>query len=409
MIQRALLLRALPAQLCRLPSVQQAHGRPISTACHLTDDQHEFQKVARDFARKELLPHASEWDEKKHFPIDTLRAAAELGFGGLYIREDVGGSALGRADAAVIFEELAYGDVTTTAYLTIHNMVSHCIDRYGTEKQRQQYLPHLVTMDKLASYCLTEPNSGSDAASLTATAKRDGGSFLLSGSKAFISGGGASDVYLVMARTGAAGPKGISAFLVDKGTPGLSFGKQEAKTGWNAQPTCTVNLDAVCVPAEAMLGREGQGFSIAMNALNGGRINIGACSLGGAAFCLDAAQEHAAVRKQFGQPIGSFQAIQFKLADMATCLHSARLMVRHAAESLDMQAPSATLDAAMAKRHATEAGCHVADDAMQVFGGYGYLKEYKVERVWRDLRVHRLLEGTNEIMNVIIARELMKQ
>ncbi|BDA49115.1 Isobutyryl-CoA dehydrogenase, mitochondrial [Coccomyxa sp. Obi] len=375
----------------------------------LSEEQLEFQRTAREFAAKELLPNAAKWDAEKHFPVETLRKAAELGFASIYISDDVGGTGLMRSDAAIIFEALAYGDISTTAYLTIHNMVSGCIDRYGTDAQRQQFLPQLVSLQAFSSYCLTEPGSGSDAASLSTTAKRDGSDYILTGSKAFISGGGVADLYLVMARTGAPGPKGISAFLVEKGTPGLSFGKQEAKMGWNAQPTCSVSLDGVRVPQENRLGEEGQGFSIAMNALDGGRINIGTCSVGGAAFCLDKALQYASERRQFGQPISQFQAIQFKLADMATAVHAARLLVRRAAESLDAGAESATMDAAMAKRFATDACFSVADDAVQVLGGYGYLKEYGVERVMRDLRVHRILEGTNQIMNVIIARELGKQ
>ncbi|CAL8464002.1 g3537 [Coccomyxa elongata] len=375
----------------------------------LTEEQLEFQRTAREFAAKELLPHAAKWDAEKHFPVDTLRKAAELGFASIYISDDVGGTGLMRSDAAIIFEALAYGDISTTAYLTIHNMVSGCIDRYGTDAQRQGFLPQLISLQSFSSYCLTEPGSGSDAASLSTTAKRDGSDYILTGSKAFISGGGVADLYLVMARTGAPGPKGISAFLVEKGTPGLSFGKQEAKMGWNAQPTCSVSLDGVRVPQENRLGEEGQGFTIAMNALDGGRINIGTCSVGGAAFCLDRALQYASERRQFGQPISQFQAIQFKLADMATAVHASRLMVRRAAESLDGGAESATMDAAMAKRFATDACFTVADDAVQVLGGYGYLKEYGVERVMRDLRVHRILEGTNQIMNVIISRELSKQ
>ncbi|KAK9918720.1 hypothetical protein WJX75_006265 [Coccomyxa subellipsoidea] len=376
---------------------------------NLSEDQLEFQRTAREFAAKELLPNAAKWDEEKHFPVDTLRQAAELGFASVYISEDIGGSGLTRSDATIIFETLAYGDISTTAYLTIHNMVSGCIDRYGTDAQRQRFLPQLISLQAFSSYCLTEPGSGSDAASLSTTAKRDGTDYILTGSKAFISGGGVSDLYLVMARTGAPGPKGISAFLVEKGSAGLSFGKQEAKMGWNAQPTCSVSLDGVRVPQENRLGEEGQGFSIAMTALDGGRINIGTCSVGGAAFCLDRALQYASERKQFGQAISKFQAIQFKLADMATAVHASRLMIRRAAESLDANAQSATLEAAMAKRFATDACYGVADDAVQVLGGYGYLKEYGVERVMRDLRVHKILEGTNQIMNVIIARELSRR
>ncbi|EIE18982.1 acyl-CoA dehydrogenase domain-containing protein [Coccomyxa subellipsoidea C-169] len=369
----------------------------------------DFQRTAREFAAKELIPNAAKWDEEKHFPVDTLRKAAQLGFASVYISEDMGGTGLTRSDAAIIFEALAYGDISTTAYLTIHNMVSSCIDRYGTDAQRQRFLPQLISLEAFSSYCLTEPGSGSDAASLSTTAKKDGTDYVLTGSKAFISGGGVSDLYLVMARTGAPGPKGITAFLVEKGSPGLSFGKQEAKMGWNAQPTCSISLDGVRVPQEHRLGEEGQGFSIAMTALDGGRINIGTCSVGGAAFCLDKAMQYASERKQFGQPISQFQAVQFMLADMATAVHASRLMVRRAAESFDAGAESATLESAMAKRFATDACYSVADDAVQVLGGYGYLKEYGVERVMRDLRVHKILEGTNQIMDVIIARELSRR
>ncbi|GAB4820214.1 hypothetical protein N2152v2_007260 [Parachlorella kessleri] len=388
-----------------------ASEAPLDAACEaydLTPEQVEFKNVADGFARDELLPFSAQWDRDHHFPVDTLRRAAELGFGGLWVSEDHGGSGLGRLDAAVIFEALAYGCVTTTAYLTIHNMVAGVIDRYGTKAQRTAYLPRLTSMDALASYCLTEPGSGSDAASLKTTARRDGKHYVLSGSKAFISGAGVSEVYLVMARTGAPGPRGITAFLVDKGMEGLSFGKREEKLGWNAQPTCAVSLDHVRVPEANRVGQEGEGFSIAMNALDGGRINIAACSVGGAQFCLDAARGYVRDRQQFGRPIADFQATQFRLADMATGLHASRLMVRQAARSLDARAPSATLDAAMAKRFATDTCYDITNNALQLLGGYGYLKEYPIEQRMRDLRVHSILEGTNEIMRVIIHREMDK-
>ncbi|KAK9814575.1 hypothetical protein WJX72_008116 [[Myrmecia] bisecta] len=374
----------------------------------MTEEQQEFKRLADEFARKELLPHAAKWDEEKHFPLDTIRKAADLGFGGVYVADDVGGSSLSRSDAAVIFEALAYGDISVTAYLTIHNMVSYCIDRYGNPEQRQRFLPSLTSLQKLSSYCLTEPGSGSDAAALKTVARRDGSDYLLTGSKAFISGGGVSDVYLVMARTGEPGPKGISAFIVEKDMPGVSFGKQEVKLGWNAQPTASVNLDSVRVPEANRLGPEGIGFKIAMNALDGGRINIATCSVGGASFCLDTAQEYVKTRQQFGKPLAAFQHTQFKLADMATSVQASRLLVRHAAQSLDARTPSATLDAAMAKRFATDACYDVSNDALQLLGGYGYLRDYPIERVMRDLRVHSILEGTNEIMRVIISRELDK-
>ncbi|KAL3143219.1 Isobutyryl-CoA dehydrogenase, mitochondrial [Trebouxia sp. C0009 RCD-2024] len=375
----------------------------------LTEDQSGFKAVADDFAARELLPFAARWDADKHFPVKTLVKAAELGFGGILVAEDVGGSGLGRADAAVIFEALAYGDISVTAYLTIHNMVASCIDKYGDEQQRQEYLPQLTQMQTLASYCLTEPGSGSDAASLKTKAEKDGSDYVINGAKAFISGGGVSDLYLVMARTGQSGAKGISAFLVTKGTPGLTFGKAEEKMGWNAQPTCAVMMDSVRVPAASLLGEEGQGFHIAMNALNGGRINIASCSVGGAQFCADVASQYVQTRQQFGKSISTFQNTEFKLADMATAVHASRLMVRHAAQALDNKASSATMDAAMAKRFATDACFRVADDALQLHGGYGYLKDYPIERVLRDLRVHSILEGTNEVMRVIIAREMLKQ
>ncbi|DBA74997.1 hypothetical protein WJX77_001642 [Trebouxia sp. C0004] len=384
-------------------------SRPNGVTFGLTSDQQDFKVIADDFARKELLPFAARWDVEKHFPVDKLRAAAELGFGGILVSDDVGGSALGRADAAVIFEALAYGDISVTAYLTIHNMVANCIDKFGTQEQRQQYLPQLTCMETLASYCLSEPGSGSDAASLRTIAKRDGDDYILNGAKAFISGGGVSDLYLVMARTGQPGSKGISAFLVEKGMAGLSFGKAEEKLGWNAQPTCAVMMDNVRVPVASLLGSEGKGFNIAMNALNGGRINIASCSVGGAQFCTDVALDYVQSRHQFGKPIGTFQNTEFKLADMATAVHASRVMVRHAAQALDCEASSATMDAAMAKRFASDMCFKVADDALQLHGGYGYLKDYPVERVLRDLRVHSILEGTNEVMRMIIAREMQKQ
>lgn len=373
----------------------------------LTEDQQQFAHVASTFAREELAPYSAEWDEKHHFPVETLRKAADLGFGGMYVKDDVGGAGLGRLDAAIIFEELSWGCVPTAAFLSIHNMVAAAIDRCGTGHQRGMYLPALVSMDLLASYCLTEPSAGSDAASLRTIAKREaGGDYVLNGAKAFISGGGVSDVYLVMARTGGPGARGISAFLIDKGVPGLSFGKREAKLGWNAQPTTAVMLDDVRVPESMRLGQEGDGFKIAMAALDGGRINIGACSIGGAQFCLDTAREYTRARQQFGGPISGFQATQFKVADMATSIQASRLMVRHAAAALDARSPTATLECAMAKRFATDACYNVANDALQLLGGYGYLKEYPIERYMRDLRVHSILEGTNEVMRIIINREL---
>jgi alkylation response protein AidB-like acyl-CoA dehydrogenase len=331
-----------------------------------------------------------------------------LGFAAVYVAEDVGGSALGRLDAALIFEALAYGDVTTAAFLSIHNMATGMIDRYGTPAQRQRFLPGLARMDLIASYCLTEPGSGSDAAALRTSARRDGDDYVLNGSKAFISGAGVSDIYVVMVRTGAAGAKGISTVVVEKGAPGLSFGAQERKMGWNAQPTAMVNFDDCRVPVENRLGEEGDGFKIAMSGLDGGRINIGACSLGGARLALETAQSYMGSRQQFGRPLKDFQALQFKLADMATELEAARLMIRNAADALDRKAPDTTKLCAMAKRFATDAGFSVANDALQIHGGYGYLRDYPLERILRDLRVHQILEGTNEIMRVITAREMFR-
>ncbi|KAJ7550114.1 hypothetical protein O6H91_07G083900 [Diphasiastrum complanatum] len=374
----------------------------------LTSDQLQFQALATEFARKELLPFAAEWDEHKHFPVDVIRKAANLGFGGLFCAQDVGGSQLSRADGAVIFESLAYGDISTVAYLTIHNMCCSLIDRFGTTEQRKDWLPRLTSLELLSSYSLTEPSSGSDAASLQTTARQvhGGSDYILNGSKAFVSGGGVSDVYLLMARTGPLGAKGISCFLVEKGMPGLSFGRQEDKLGWRSQPTATVILEDVRVPESNLLGKEGQGFNIAMTGLDGGRINIASCSVGGAQFCFDAALDYVHTRKQFGKAIIEFQSTQFKLADMVTALQASRLMVANAASSFDLGAPGASASIAMAKRFATDTCYDICNDALQLHGGYGYLKDYMVERYVRDLRVHSILEGTNEIMRVVIARHL---
>jgi alkylation response protein AidB-like acyl-CoA dehydrogenase len=375
----------------------------------LNEDQVAIQDAARAFAEGQLAPISAEWDEKKHFPIDVLRQAAELGFAGIYVNENVGGSGLSRLDASIIFEALSYGDVPTAAYLTIHNMASWMIDRFGSDDLRQRYLPRLTTMELIASYCLTEPGSGSDAANMRTSAKLDGDHYVLNGGKAFISGGGVSDVYVVMARTGGDGTKGVSAFVVEKGAEGLSFGANERKMGWNAQPTAQVNFDNCRVPVENRIGQEGEGFRFAMMGLDGGRLNIASCSLGGAQFALDTAKAYMETRNQFGKALKDFQALQFKLADMATELEAARLMVRRAAHALDNRHPEATKLCAMAKRFATDAGFQVANDALQLHGGYGYLQDYPLERLVRDLRVHQILEGTNEIMRVIIARELFRQ
>jgi alkylation response protein AidB-like acyl-CoA dehydrogenase len=375
----------------------------------LNEDQVAIQDAARAFAEGQLAPHSAEWDEKKHFPVDVLREAAELGFAGIYVNENVGGSGLSRLDASIIFEALSYGDVPTAAYLTIHNMASWMIDRFGSDDLRQRYLPRLTTMQLIASYCLTEPGSGSDAANMRTTARLDGDHYVLNGGKAFISGGGVSDVYVVMARTGGDGAKGVSAFVVEKGTEGLSFGANERKMGWNAQPTAQVNFDECRVPVANRIGQEGEGFRFAMMGLDGGRLNIASCSLGGAQFALDTAKAYLETRNQFGRPLKDFQALQFKLADMATELEAARLMVRRAAHALDNRHPEATKLCAMAKRFTTDAGFQVANDALQLHGGYGYLQDYPLERIVRDLRVHQILEGTNEIMRVIIAREMFRQ
>jgi alkylation response protein AidB-like acyl-CoA dehydrogenase len=374
----------------------------------LTDDQRAIEDAARAFAQAELAPHSAAWDEAKHFPVDVLKKAAELGFAGLYVQEDVGGSALSRLDASIVFEQLSYGDVTTAAFLSIHNMASWMIDRFGAEALRKRYLPGLTRMELIASYCLTEPGSGSDAAALKTTARKDGGDYVLNGSKAFISGAGTSDVYVVMARTGGEGAGGVTAFVVEKGSKGLSFGAQERKMGWNAQPTAQVNFDDCRVPEANRIGAEGEGFKIAMAGLDGGRINIASCSLGGAGFALDVAKAYLESRRQFGRALKEFQGLQWRLADMATDLEAARLMVRRAAHSLDQKSPKATQYCAMAKRFATDAGFEVANQALQLHGGYGYLRDFPLERIVRDLRVHQILEGTNEIMRVIVARELFR-
>ena len=373
------------------------------------EDQTAIQDAARAFAMAELAPHSARWDEEHHFPVDVMRRAAELGFAGLYVREDVGGSALSRLDATLVFEALSYGDVTVAAFISIHNMVSWMVDRYGSEALRQRVLPRLTTMELIGSYCLTEPGSGSDAAALRTTARLDGDHYVLNGSKAFISGAGVSDVYVCMVRTGGEGPRGVSAVMVEKGTPGLSFGQPERKMGWNAQPTATVHFDDCRVPVSNLVGVEGEGFRIAMSGLDGGRLNIAACSLGGAQLALDTAQAYVATRKQFGRALSDFQATQFKLADMATELEAARLMVRNGAAALDRRDRDATKLCAMAKRFATDVGSKVANDALQLHGGYGYLKDYPLERIVRDLRVHQILEGANEIMRVITAREMLRQ
>ena len=375
----------------------------------LNDDQRAIQDAARQFAEAELAPHSAEWDETKQFPVDVMRLAAEMGFSGIYTAEEHGGMALGRVEAALIFEELSRGDVSTAAFISIHNMATWMIDSVGSDDLRGRYVPRLTTMELIASYCLTEPGSGSDAAGLRTTAKRDGDHWVLNGSKAFISGAGTSDVYVVMARTGADGPKGISTFVVEKDTPGLSFGAQEKKMGWNSQPTAIVAFDDCRIPAANLLGKEGDGFRYAMMGLDGGRLNIAACSLGGARLALETTQAYVTTRKQFGKSLADFQNTQFKLADMATQLEACRLMVLRGAWAIDTNHPEKTKWCAMAKRMTTDACFQIADEALQLHGGYGYLKDYPLERIVRDLRVHRILEGTNEIMRVITAREMLRQ
>ncbi len=372
------------------------------------DERAAIIEAVRDFAQSELAPHALEWDATSHFPRETLQLGGELGLGGIYVREDVGGSGLTRSDSVLIFEELAKGDPAIAAYISIHNMVAWMIDTYGSDSQRQEWLALLTSMQGFGSYCLTEPGAGSDAAAIATSAIRSGDEYVLTGVKQFISGGGEASVYIVMARTDAdAGARGITAFVVPADTPGLSFGQLEHKMGWNAQPTRQVILDEVRVPAASVLGGEGQGFKIAMSALDGGRINIAACSLGGAQWALDRAVKYVHERFTFGEPLAEKQAVVFALADMATELRAARALVRDAAAALDAKAPDASMQCAMAKRFATDAGFTVANQALQLHGGYGYLHEYGIEKVVRDLRVHQILEGTNEIMRVIIGRQLL--
>lgn len=372
----------------------------------LSEEQAAIREMAKSFAAKEMAPQAKEWDENAIFPVETLRTAASLGFGGIYVGDDVGGSALTRLDAALIFEELAKGCTSTAAYISIHNMAAWMIDTYGNEAQRARFLPSLCSMEHFASYCLTEPGAGSDAAALRTRAVKSGDSYILNGSKAFISGGGAADIYVCMVRTGDAGAGGISCIVVEKDTPGLSFGAQEAKLGWKSQPTAAVIFEDCKVPADNLIGGEGQGFKIAMAGLDGGRLNIGACSIGGAQFCLDEALRYMGERKQFGRQLAEFQALRFRVADMATDLEAARLMLWRAAIKVQEKAADATPAAAMAKRMATDVGFEVVNQALQLHGGYGYLRDYPIERVLRDVRVHQILEGTNEVMRLIIARHL---
>lgn len=379
------------------------------TQFDLTDDQRAIQEMARRFTADALTPYAAEWDEKHIFPRDTIRAAAELGFGAIYVSEESGGIGLGRLESALIMEAMAYGDPSTSAFISIHNMAGWMIDRYGSAEVKAKYLPSLVTCERLASYCLTEPGSGSDASSLKTRAVRDGDQYVVSGSKAFISGGGENEVYVVMVRTGDEGHGGITAMVVERDMPGVTFGAQEKKLGWHSQPTAQVNFDEVRVPVANRVGGEGEGFRIAMAGLDGGRLNIGACSLGGAQRCLDESVSYTMERRQFDKRIADFQNTQFTLADMETELQAARMLLYAAAVKVTENAPDKTRFAAMAKRLATDTGSAVADRALQLHGGYGYLQDYPIERFFRDLRVHSILEGTNQIMRVIISRDMLRQ
>jgi len=374
----------------------------------LNEDQVAVRDMARDFAQEKIAPHALRWDEEKYFPVEVMREAATLGVGGIYIRDDVGGSAMTRFDAALIFEALAQGCPTVSSFISIHNMASWMIDAYGTEAQRRKWLPQLCTMDLLASYCLTEPNAGSDAAALRTKAVCDGDHYVLNGQKQFISGAGRSDLYVVMVRTGGEGAGGISTLVIEADTPGVSFGANERKMGWNAQPTRAVIFENARVPIANRLGEEGIGFKIAMAGLDGGRLNIAACSLGGAQNALDKALAYTRERKAFGKRLDEFQALQFRLADMATELEAARTFLWRAAAALDRKDPNATMLCAMAKRFGTDVGFEVANQALQLHGGYGYLSEYGLEKIVRDLRVHQILEGTNEIMRLIVSRKLIE-
>ncbi|MGI3063684.1 acyl-CoA dehydrogenase family protein [Vibrio diabolicus] len=375
----------------------------------LNEDQRAFADTAQQFADERLAPMAAEWDEKQIFPKDVLRESGELGFLSLYTPEAQGGLGLSRLDASIIFEQLAMGCTSTTAFMTIHNMVSWMIASFATDEAKTQFCPKLVTGEWLGSYCLTEPNAGSDAAALTTSATKKGDKYVLNGGKTFISGAGETDVLVVMARTGDAGAKGVSAFVVPAQTDGISYGRKEPKMGWNSQPTRAVTFENVVVPASHLLGEEGQGFVFAMKGLDGGRINIATCSVGTAQQALNQAARYIQERKQFGKPLAQFQALQFKLADMATELVAARQLVRYAASKLDRNGPDATAYCAMAKRFATDVGFQVCDQALQLYGGYGYIKEYPMERHFRDVRVHQILEGTNEIMRLIIARRLLSE
>ena len=375
----------------------------------LSEDQLAIQEMAQRFTADNITPHAASWDEEHIFPRDTIKAAAELGFAAIYVSEESGGIGLGRLESALIMEAMAYGCPATSSFISIHNMSAWMIDCFGGDTVKAKFLPALVTMDKMASYCLTEPGSGSDAAALRTTAKLEGDHYIVSGTKQFISGAGVNDVYVTMVRTGIDGPKGISCLVIEKGMAGVSFGAPERKLGWNASPTAQVIFDNVRVPVENRVGAEGDGFRFAMAGLDGGRLNIGACSLGGAQRCLDEAIAYTKDRQQFGQPIADFQNTQFTLADMATDLEAARALLYLAAAKVTANAPDKSRFSAMAKRLATDSGSSVVDRALQLFGGYGYLKDYPIERFWRDLRVHSILEGTNQVMRMIVGRDLLRQ
>lgn len=375
----------------------------------LTEEQTAIRDMAESFASDEIAPHALEWDQTRHFPVDVIRNAASLGLGGIMVAEEFGGSGLGRFEAVLIYEALAKGCAAISAYLSIHNMVATMIDKHGSTAQKETFLPRLCSAEILASYCLTEPSCGSDAAALTTRAEPDGDDYVLTGQKMFISGAGATDLYVVMARTGGPGAKGVSAFLVEKDAEGITFGANERKMGWNAQPTRTVMLDRVRVRADAMLGPEGAGFRLAMEALDGGRTSIAACSLGGAQSALEKAVAYTGERKAFGHKLNEFQALQFTIAEMATDVEVSRTFLWRAAAALDAKLPEATRLCAMAKKHVTDSGFEVANRALQLHGGYGYLADYGVEKIVRDLRVHQILEGTNEIMRLIIARSVLAE
>lgn len=372
------------------------------------EDQLAIQELARRFTADNITPHAARWDEEHIFPVGVIKRTAELGFGAIYVSEESGGIGLGRLEAALIMEAMAYGCPATSAFVSIHNMAAWIIDTFGGQELKDRFLPELVIMEKLASYCLTEPGSGSDAAALKANAWRDGDHYVLNGTKQFISGAGINDIYVAMVRTGEHKTRGITCLVIEKDTPGVSFGAPEKKLGWHASPTAQVIFEDARVPVENRIGEEGEGFRFAMAGLDGGRLNIGACSLGGAQRCLDEAIAYAKDRQQFGKPIADFQNTQFMLADMATELEAARALLYLAAAKVTDNAPDKTRFSAMAKRLSTDSGSNVVNNALQLFGGYGYLQDYPIERFWRDLRVHSILEGTNQVMRMIVGRDLLR-